>query len=259
MFSNNLISVIVNGSEHTYNFSLADVLFLRNYSRRCGYEFSSMIGGCESIRDIQQAKNLQADFIECTYVESLFAYTKLHRGITSLFNNEPHASNYPIVFHIINTIRSAEAVPDVLEYAKTQSTPINVVPVYDRRALIKSIHSLNDNDFDVSEAEYRINSYIVDITKQIGLSPFGIAGGITGESIRELMKKGVYPSFIRLGLFTIHALQKSIIDSKTIMTYQHKEALLLESIRATLSDKYNYVTARQHHIMNYLLEASIND
>ncbi len=259
MFGDNLISIIVNGSEHTYNFSLTDVLFLRNYSRKCGYKFSSMIGGCESIRDIQQAKKLQADFIECTYVESLFAYTKLHRGITSLFNNETHASNCPIVFHIINTVRSAETVPDVLEYANKQSSPITVVPVYDRRALIKSIYSINDNDFDVSDAEYRINSYIVDLTKKIGSSPFGIAGGITGESIGELTNEGVYPSFIRLGLFTIHTLENSIIDSKTIKTFQHKEELLLESIRATLSDKYNYVTARQHHIMNYLLEDSIND
>ena len=71
--------ITVNGSEHIYNFGLSDVLFLRNYSRKCGHSFSSNIGGCESIRDIKQAKSIKADSIECGYIESLFAYTKLHK------------------------------------------------------------------------------------------------------------------------------------------------------------------------------------
>ena len=73
----NINEVFLNASEHLFNLSFAETLMLRNYSKINKLRFCTMAGGSESIRDIQEAKNLQADGLEFNMVESLFALDKI--------------------------------------------------------------------------------------------------------------------------------------------------------------------------------------
>ena len=48
--------IYLNSSEHLFNLSFSETLMLRNFAKSNGLNFSSMIGGPESIRDIQEAR-----------------------------------------------------------------------------------------------------------------------------------------------------------------------------------------------------------
>ena len=92
--------VFLNASEHLFNLSFAETLMLRNYSKVNKLRFCTMAGGSESIRDIQEAKNLQADGLEFNMVESLFALDKIFTSITKVFSNKNSIQDLKIFINI---------------------------------------------------------------------------------------------------------------------------------------------------------------
>ena len=58
---------------------------LRNYARSRKFKYCSQIGGSESIRDIQEAKNIDADAFEFKIVESLFSISKIIQALKKTY------------------------------------------------------------------------------------------------------------------------------------------------------------------------------
>ena len=96
----NINEVFLNASEHLFNLSFSETLMLRNYSKINKLRFCTMAGGSESIRDIQEAKNLQADGLEFNMVESLFALDKIFNSITKVFSNKKSIKDLKIFINI---------------------------------------------------------------------------------------------------------------------------------------------------------------
>ena len=60
---------------------------LRNFSRENNYKFCSIMGGSESIRDVQEARNLSVDAYEFPLVESLFSINKIFSALQKIFSD----------------------------------------------------------------------------------------------------------------------------------------------------------------------------
>ena len=98
--------IYINASEHVYNFHFSEVLYLRNFARMHNYGFTSLVGGCESLRDIQQSKLLFVDAIECRFIESEFSFYKLVTTLRSVYDDiDPIDSK---LFLCLDTCESVE-------------------------------------------------------------------------------------------------------------------------------------------------------
>ena len=89
----NKLKIFLNSSQHIFDLGLSETIMLRNYANKNNWKFCSMIGGSESIRDLEESKNLFVDAFEFPLVESSFSLLKilphvrlnLHRHHTVLF------------------------------------------------------------------------------------------------------------------------------------------------------------------------------
>ena len=73
----NLIpEIYLNSSDHILDLTFSDNLMLSNYARSRNFKLCSMIGGAESLRDLQESKNLFSEAYEFPMIESLFAIEK---------------------------------------------------------------------------------------------------------------------------------------------------------------------------------------
>ena len=91
-------SVFLNASEHLFGLDISETLMLRNYSHLNGFLFCSMMGGPESIRDLQEAKNLFADAFEFPMIESLFALEKIFLAIEKVFIEDNYTLDFKEIF-----------------------------------------------------------------------------------------------------------------------------------------------------------------
>jgi len=248
--------VFVNASEHVYNFHLTEVLYLRNYARANGYLFSSMIGGCESIRDLQQCKLLGVDAVECSLIESVFAFGKLCGAVATVFS--PELSPLPIhsppsLFLSIDTPDAVARLPELRKEVDRLNCPYEIIPVFNRRSLIKSMYSYESDNYDVQTYRAELACLIKQHTCLF--SRYGISGGVTQSSLGLLAEDDITPHMLRLGLFSLLS-DKSPLAYATdldVAKYHFKETLLLDSIRSALKERYELITTRQHHLMKYLL------
>ena len=76
--------IILNASEHFLNLGYSGTLMLRNYARANHFHFCSMIGGTESIRDIQEARNLCSEAFEFHFIESDFSLKKIIKAFENV-------------------------------------------------------------------------------------------------------------------------------------------------------------------------------
>ena len=76
--------ILLHASEHCFLLSFSEILMLRNFARAKKFNYCSEIGGSESIRDIQEAKNIDADAFEFKIVESLFSISKISTAVPPL-------------------------------------------------------------------------------------------------------------------------------------------------------------------------------
>lgn len=249
--------VFLNASEHVFNLSFAETLMLRNYSKINKLRFCTMAGGSESIRDIQEAKNLQADGLEFNMVESLFALDKIFNSIIKIFSNKNSIENLKVFINISSPdgIKLTAMIKDFILPSKFKRS--NIIFNFDRRSLIKNFYDINNDNFQSIDYEEDINPFIyksIKILKENGFES-SLSGGINIASLENILNSSVRITYLKTGLFTIKFNKNNLIDlSQDIYFYQKCETQLLKLMSDSLHFRFNYINQRHIHLMNYLAE-----
>ena len=250
--------IFLHASEHLFLLSFSEILMLRNYARAKKFKYCSQIGGSESIRDIQEAKNIDADAFEFKIVESLFSVSKIIQALQKTYSDcqEELSSKYIFInianqesLNLVKNLKTYE-LPDIFKETK-------IILNYDRRALIKYFYRLKNNNFEVFQYESNINKLIFDSQKEITNNSFliSISGGITHKSLENLFNSNVTFDFIKTGLFSIKITQEIKIEMKNYLTqYQSLEAKLINIMSNSINNKSNYLEKRKIHLTNFLLD-----
>ena len=253
----NINEVFLNASEHLFNLSFAETLMLRNYSKINKLRFCTMAGGSESIRDIQEAKNLQADGLEFNMVESLFALDKIFASILKVFSDKNSIENLKIFINVASPdgIKLTNMIGDLVMPLNFKSS--NIIFNFDRRSLIKFFHEIKHDNFQSLEYEADINPLIsnsIEILKDNGFKS-SLSGGINRTSLENIFNSGISVDYLKTGLFTIKLNKNDLINFfKDILFYQKCEAKLLNLMSDSINFRFNYINQRHIHLMNYLAE-----
>ena len=251
-------NIFIHASEHSFLLSFSEILMLRNYARSKQFKYCSQIGGSESIRDIQEAKNIDADAFEFKIVESLFSVSKIMQALQKTYSDclEELSSKY--IFINISNQESLNLVKNLKTYKLPDSlNKTKIILNYDRRALIKYFYQLKNNNFEVLQYESNINKLIFDSYEGINNNSFliSISGGITYKSLENLLKTNLPFDFIKTGLFSIKTTQECRVDLKNLLTqYQSLEAKLINIMSNSINNKSNYLEKRKIHLTNFLLD-----
>ena len=251
-------NIFIHASEHAFLLSSSEILMLRNYARSKKFKYCSQIGGSESIRDIQEAKNIDADAFEFKIVESLFSISKIIHALQKTYSDclEELASKY-IFINICNQ-ESLNLVKDLKTYTlPNYLKETKIILNYDRRSLIKNFYKLKNNNFEVLQYESNINELIFNSQKEIINNSFliSISGGITYRSLENLLKTKISFDFIKTGLFSINLNKDNENDLKNYLTqYQSLEAKLINIMSNSINNKTNYLEKRKIHLTNFLLD-----
>ena len=250
--------ILLHASEHQFLLSFSETLMLRNYSRNKEYKYCSQIGGSESIRDIQEAKNIDADAFEFQIVESLFSISKIFQALEKTYSDclEELSSKY-----IFINISNNESL-NLLKELKYNQLPecfkqTKFIINYDRRNLIKCFFNLKNNDFEVYQYEEKINRLIFDSHKEIRNNKFliSISGGITYKSLENLIKAKISFDFVKTGFFSIKTNQINMNNlKKNLFHYQSLEAKLIKVMSSSINNKTNYLEKRKIHLTIYLVD-----
>ena len=250
--------ILLHASEHCFLLSFSEILMLRNFARAKKFNYCSEIGGSESIRDIQEAKNIDADAFEFKIVESLFSISKIIQALQKTYSDCPEELSSKYIFINISNNESLNLLKDLKTYQLPNCfKKTKIIINYDRRALIKSFYKLKNNNFEVSQYESNVNKIIFDSQKEIINHSFliSISGGLTHKSLENLLKTKITFNFIKTGLFTINIKRHNIIDLKKFLTqYQSLEAKLINIMSNSINNKTNYLEKRKIHLTNFLLD-----
>ncbi len=251
--------IFLNASEHLFELGFSETLMLRNYSRVNNFNFCSMIGGSESIRDLQEAKNLSADAYEFPLVESEFSVGKIFSAFDKVFSDDFSIINQHKIFINIASGDGLEML-EVIDNVKLPSyiNKKNIVFNFDRRSLVKSRKAIIGEDFEVKEYEEELNKELFINIKSLKGKGFmtSISGGITNQSLNKIMSFSELPDFIKTGLFTL-SLSKLKVEElhKKILHFHGLEAELTTLMSESLYTRYDYLSKRQIHLTNYIIEA----
>ena len=247
--------IFLNSNEHTFDLSFSENLLLCNYARLNNYNFCSMIGGAESIRDLQESKNIFADAFEFPMIESLFAIEKIFLGLEKIFIHDNYALSGKKIFINISSKNGLNLLEDlnnlkVPEFIKREDIIFN----FDRRLITKSLEIIKDDNFEIINFEKRINSEIFRNLHYLNRNNFNfsISGGITEHSINLMKKKSIKPKFIKTGLFTIEIKDFNNQLFEKIFYLQCQELKILSLLNKCLIHKHEYLNIREYHLKNYI-------
>lgn len=250
--------IFLHGSEHLFLLGSSESLMLRNYSRFQKFKYCSQIGGSESIRDIQEAKNIDAEAFEFQLVESLFSITKITQALEKTYLDNLNALESKSIFinitnqenlNLINNLENYK-FPDFL---KKTSIIIN----FDRREIIKNLYKINNNNFEVSHYEEEINKIIFDSYRKNNSKKLliSISGGITFKSLEKLFKEDIKIDFIKTGLFSIQINNENKLKiKKSLFHFQSLETKLIGIMKNSIENKTNYLNKRKTHLTDYLVD-----
>ncbi len=253
----NINEVFLNASEHLFNLSFAETLMLRNYSKINKLKFCTMAGGSESIRDIQEAKNLQADGLEFNMVESLFSLDKIFTSIIKVFSDQNSIEDLRIFINIASPdgIKLINTINDLILPINFKRS--NIIFNFDRRSLIKFFYDIRNDNFQSLDYEADINPLIfnsMEILKENGFES-SISGGINRTSLENIFNSRTRIDYLKTGLFTIKLNKNNLIELfQVILFYQKCEAKLLNLMSDSINFRFNYINQRHIHLMNYLAE-----
>ena len=257
-----LDKIIINGSEHKYNLGFSEVLMLRNYARVNSFDFNSQIGGCESVRDIQMTRFMGAEFIEISYIESIFAFDKLVDAFTKIYSSSSYEPMHiPKILLMVESLLSLNVLSEVIAKAITLKDSISVIPIYNRRSLISELFENGSQDFEVEDYRNQINPLIQESVNTISQITsdyeYGLAGGLNFKSVISLQNGGLLPNLLYLGLFSIfnqHTFVHDLSLDHKLKRLHNSESLLLGSMSKVMNSRQDKMMSRQHHLMDYLLE-----
>ena len=252
-------SVFLNASEHSFNLGLSETLMLRNYARINEFKFCTMIGGAESIRDIYEARDLDSEALEFTFIESLFALNKIFWAIEQVFLDRLEIFKYAKIFINISTPNGMEIISDMGSVTLPDFLiKSNIVFNFDKRSIASSYNKFSILDFEYPDFEDQINTFIYE--KLMYLNNLGfltsLSGGFTIDSIERIAKNNILPNYLKIGLFTIpFTINNKIKFFKSIRNYQTIETKILNLMKNSLLIRSDYIDKRQIHLMNYLIDS----
>ncbi len=252
--SNN--KIYLNSNVHNFDLRFQENIMLCNYARSNNFNFCSMMGGPESIRDLQEAKNLFADAFEFPMIESLFALEKIFLAIEKVFIQDNYTLDFKKIFvnisskdglYLINKINDIK-LPQFINYE-------NLIFNFDRRSIIKSFGFVKDDNFEIVDFEKEINSLIKSKVEFLQTNSFRgcISGGITEKSLKYLNSINLKPSFIKTGLFTIPIDKFNDKFYHKVFELQKLEVKIISLVNKGLLDKHDYLKIREKHLQNYIL------
>ena len=253
--------VFLNASEHLFNLGLSETLMLRNYARVNNFKFCSMIGGPESIRDLYEARNLDSDSLEFIFVESTFSISKIFSAIKKVFLDRLEILSNSTIFIDISSKEGMEMILDLENIILPEFiNKSNIVFNFDRRSIVQTIQNFRNTNFEYSHYEAEINPKIyqrVGLLNRMGYSS-SLSGGIDSNSLEKILQNKIIPNYIKTGLFTVPLTSNNIKNfSHEIRNYQIIEAKLLNLMKDSLYNRYEYINQRQMHLVNYLVDSLI--
>ena len=131
----------------------------------------------------------------------------------------------------------------------------NLIFTFDRRSIILSLGLVKNNNFELIDFENIVNKLISSKLKFINLNGFSyaISGGVTNKSLKNLKDFNIIPDYIKTGIFTIksYTIDKDFFNS--IFSLQNLEKKLIGLMNRTIIKKHNYLTIRERHLKNYLI------
>ena len=247
--------IFLNSNEHTFDLSFSDNLMLRNYARLNKFNFCSMIGGAESIRDLQESKNIFADAFEFPMIESLFAIEKIFIALDKVFIKDNYSLKDKLIFINIASKNGLNLLENLyLPELPKFLNPRNVIFNFDRRSITRSFELANDENFEIETFEKEINTKIKKtlVFVKEKLFRFSISGGITSKSLNLIKEMDLFPDFIKTGMFTIKLLDKHDDIYKRIFELQCLEFKVISLMNKCIIYKHNYLNIRESHLKSYI-------
>ena len=248
--------IFLNASEHKFNLSFPETIMLRNYARNNNYTFCSMIGGPESIRDIQEAKNLFTDAFEFSLIESEFSLIKIFSALEKVFKTEIDVLSKKFIFINISTPDSFKLIKNIKNFKIPNYLNKELIIFnFERRSIAKTFNKLRENNFDYSKYEYAIEPIIYEHIEFLNELNFKtcISGNIQKRSLLNNYEKYISPNYLKTGLFTLFLKEKKIEQViKEVLFYQDLEVQLLKVIKNALIYRHNYADERIIHLQKYL-------
>ena len=247
--------IYLNSSEHIFDLSFSDNLMLSKYARSNNFMLCSMIGGAESLRDLQESKNLFSEAYEFPMIESIFAIHKIFNALEKVFKKDKDTLIKKKIFINISSKMGLDLINDLnnLEIPRYINKS-NLTFLFERRSIIKSFGFVKDNNFDLINFEEKANNLIsskLNFLESLGFS-HGISGGITNESISKLHHFNLKPNFIKTGIFTLKSKEFNNQFFKLIFNLQNLEQKLICLMNKTILQKHHYLEIRERHLKNYL-------
>ena len=248
----NKLEVFLNSSQHIFDLGLSETIMLRNYANKNNWKFCSMIGGSESIRDLEESKNLFVDAFEFPIVESIFSLQKIFSALKKVFGYDTKLFSNKILFINIASIEGLNLIKVIQEinipdFIDSQNLIFN----FDRRMIIRSL-KLNQNDnFDVHSFEPDINLLIDKYIKLIKNRSYKycLSGGINEKSLNSFSHLSHFPDYIKAGIFTVKLENYFCEDLfKTIFQFQCLEAKLINVMKKSLNYKHDYLNIGSYRL-----------
>lgn len=252
----NLIpEIYLNSSDHILDLTFSDNLMLSNYARSRNFKLCSMIGGAESLRDLQESKNLFSEAYEFPMIESLFAIEKIFCALRKVFYEDIKDLTSKKIFINISSNMGLDLINDLesLEIPEFLNRK-NLVFNFDRRFITLSKGLVKNNDFELKDFENSINPLIKKKVTKITNNKFqySVSGGINEKSISEFENYDLKPNFVKTGMFTI----KTKLFDKDFFNHIYKlqslERKLMSLMNQCIMQKHEYFKIREMHLSNYL-------
>ncbi len=247
--------LFLNSNDHSFELGFADNLMLRNYARLNNFYFCSMIGGAESIRDLQESKNIFADAFEFPMIESLFAIKKIFDALEKVFILDSYSLKNKFIFINIDSTDGLELLEDLNDLIIPKFlTKENIIFNFDRRSITKSIGLVKSENFEMEDFEEQINSLILNKINFIKNRSFrfSVSGGIKEKSFIHMQGINLSPDFIKTGLFTIKSNNDNDIIFQKISDLQALELKIISQMNKCIIYKHNYLNIRESHLRNYI-------
>ena len=216
-----------------------------------------MMGGSESLRDLQESRSLGADVFEFPLVESIFSMKKILNALKKVFADDLSILNNKLIFIDICTFDGLEILENLSKLKLFEFIDeSNFVFNFDRKMLVKSENRIKKDSFEVFEYEKDINDRIFGIIKKYnGISKFNfsISGEIRNESLVSFFEYDLKPNFIKTGMFTFPIIDENSLDSlkEQVLHFQCIENDLLKIIKDSLQFKNDYFVRRKEYMINY--------
>ena len=229
--------VFLHSNKHLYNLRFSEILMLRNYARSRNIQFSSMIGGPESIRDISEARNLQSESFEFLLIESLSALNKILSGIYNVFIDNLEALTKLKIFINLSTLDSLYMISKLNKLS---------IPFYlDKKNIIFNFDLESISNLYLQEIQNPDKSNIDKIiTKQIKLvKSLNYSSSINSLTITRdydtFNFSSTLPDYIKTSLFSFSFPTNTLNDKKHMLKlvekYHLKEFHLLNLLKDSLS------------------------